>query len=102
MLTMRSSGVKVLHVLALVLFFALFGGIGDLVLAGTWMTLPSPPIAVPGQLSIPRSIAVDGEGNVYVAELGTSPEFASRVQKRDVLGHWSVLASHGAQLGEIG
>jgi hypothetical protein len=42
---------------------------------------------------------VDAAGNLYVADhVGTD---RGRVQKRDVQGNWSVIATHGSDLGQV-
>src|SRR5207248_1735568 len=68
---------------------------GTLHATGSWSTLTLPQL--PGQVTQPTSIAVDRSGNLYVAE--DLPN--DRVQKRDLLGNWSVLTTEGARLGQV-
>jgi tripartite motif-containing protein 71 len=64
---------------------------------GNWSILATPGEAL-GQVSVqgdvPISVAVDGAGNLYVAD-------RRRIQKRDALGNWSVLATGGAAPGQV-
>lgn len=57
-----------------------------------------------GQAGVPADLAIDRAGNLYVKEtpiccgLGGG---AYQVRKRDAQGNWSVIATAGAELGQI-
>jgi sugar lactone lactonase YvrE len=61
---------------------------------GTWSIISLPQKS--GELKDPTALAVDGAGNLYIAEHGTN-----RIQKRDVQGNWSVIATAGGAIGEV-
>lgn len=44
----------------------------------------------------PQAMAVDAQGNLYVADSGND-----RVQKRDAKGDWSVVAPMGSGVGQV-
>ena len=56
----------------------------------------------PGQVTNPAGVAVDGVGNLFVSE-GYSNRAGSgdRVQERDSHGNWTVLATRGAEPGQV-
>jgi sugar lactone lactonase YvrE len=52
----------------------------------------------------PMALAVDTAGNLYVADSdydAVTTEYPRRIEKRDALGNWSVIAPHGPDLGEV-
>jgi NHL repeat-containing protein len=53
-----------------------------------------------GQVYIAAALAVDTAGNLYVAE-GPPSYFGSRVQKRNPMGSWSVIATYGGDLSQV-
>jgi tripartite motif-containing protein 71 len=57
----------------------------------------------PGQISSPSSIAADAAGNVYVLDdpNGDFSDSASRIQKRDAQGNWSLIATDGFDVGQV-
>jgi sugar lactone lactonase YvrE len=59
--------------------------------------------AAPGQVSNPTDLAVDPAGNLYVAEAIDYWGYGNtRIQKRDVQGNWSLIASYDGQgLGQV-
>jgi DNA-binding beta-propeller fold protein YncE len=63
--------------------------------AGTW-SLIAPKGAGIGQVNLPRALAVDTGGNLYVADLPSGYDDSGRIQRRDAQGTWSVLATQGA------
>src|SRR5206468_2767034 len=65
--------------------------------AGTWSEIPLPQKA--GDVLAPTALAVDGGGNLYVADQGLS--FHYRVQQRDAQGNWTVIATEGKGLGQV-
>jgi sugar lactone lactonase YvrE len=67
---------------------------------GKW-TLIAPSGSDLGRVFYPQSLAVDSAGNLYVAEAGRFLPERSRIQKRDAAGHWSVIASAGAAIGQV-
>jgi tripartite motif-containing protein 71 len=56
-----------------------------------------------GQVNIPTGLAVDGAGNLFVADWGDAGESnpESRIQKRDAQGNWSLIATEGDAPGQI-
>jgi sugar lactone lactonase YvrE len=60
-----------------------------------------------GQVSYPTALAVDTAGNLYVADTYSSPpnsrrpRSTSRIQKRNAQGDWSVIATDGAEVGQV-
>ncbi len=63
--------------------------------AGTWSVLSLPQ--QPGEVLSPSAVAVDGGGNLYVADQSEG----GRIQERDADGHWSVIASEGDAPGQV-
>src|SRR5205814_1703967 len=57
----------------------------------------------PGQVSNAAALAVDGAGNLYVADRHWIQDGAARarVQERDAQGRWTVLATYGADPGQV-
>jgi sugar lactone lactonase YvrE len=56
----------------------------------------------PGQVYLPRALAVDAAGGLYVADNGDIGQGGSgRIQKRDAQGNWSVIAERGEALGQV-
>jgi sugar lactone lactonase YvrE len=58
----------------------------------------------PGQVLNPQALAMDGAGNLYVADRfdpsGAGPPHG-RIQKRDAQGNWSVIAPEGVAPGQV-
>jgi hypothetical protein len=79
-------------VLWLIVGLALLGWARGSSAQGTWEVISLPQ--KPGEVVSPRTVAVDAAGNLYVGE-----EF--RIQKRDVQGNWSVIASTGWDVGQV-
>src|SRR5439155_892639 len=68
---------------------------------GNWSVIASGGGAV-GQVARPYGLAVDGAGNLYVADNAISGGGNGRIQKRDAQGSWSVIATFGTAAGQIG
>jgi sugar lactone lactonase YvrE len=71
---------------------------------GSWSLIATAGEAV-GQVRSPTALAVNPAGDLYVGEFlhpcwdcGSS----GRIQKRDVQGNWSVIATEGGDLGQVG
>jgi tripartite motif-containing protein 71 len=75
-----------LFVLRLIVGQALLGWPMVSSAAGTWSVISSP-----GQVFYPTAVAVDKAGNLYVAD--ENGNGSRRIQKRDIQGHWSVIAT---------
>lgn len=71
---------------------------------GVWTALAVEGTGV-GQVRSPVALAVDGAGNLYVAESnGYSPApfpYHRRVQMRDAQGHWSVIAPQDLDYADL-
>jgi DNA-binding beta-propeller fold protein YncE len=63
---------------------------------GNWTDLATDGIDA-GQVFSPRAVALDGAGNLYVAD---HPSGGSRIQKLDARGNWSIVAASGTDLGQ--
>src|SRR5262249_27579378 len=69
---------------------------------GNWVVIATSGTGL-GQVGSPSALAVDSVGNLYVADSGPSgPSGNPRIQKRDAQGNWSVLATYGSALGQVG
>src|SRR5207249_1682968 len=66
--------------------------------AGTWSVISLPQ--QPGEVLSPIALALDTAGSLYVADGGSGG--SGRIEKRDAHGNWSVIASHGTALGQVG
>jgi hypothetical protein len=71
---------------------------------GNWSVIAAAGTAI-GQVEDPRALAVDAVGNLYVADSywdAVTAKYRGRIEKRDALGNWSVIAPHGPDLGQVG
>jgi tripartite motif-containing protein 71 len=85
-----------LFVLRLIVGLALLGCARVGSAQGTWSVISLPQ--KPGEVLRPEGLAVDSDGNLYVAD----PSSGLRIQKRDAQGNWSVVATAGTALGQVG
>src|ERR1051326_6596206 len=86
-------------VLRLIVGLALLGWPRVGATQGTWSVIATTGSS-PGQVSGPVSVAVDGTGNLYVADNHYAGE-DSWIYKRDAQENWSVVAAGGGSLGRI-
>jgi tripartite motif-containing protein 71 len=70
---------------------------------GNWSVVATPGSAL-GQVGHPRAVAVDAAGSLYVADISKDDqdEYSPRIQKRDAQGNWSVIATAGTEVGQVG
>jgi NHL repeat-containing protein len=64
---------------------------------GRWSVNSLPWEWKPGDVVLRTALAVDTAGNLYVAEY-----YTNRIQKRDAQGNWSVIATKGTAVGQVG
>jgi sugar lactone lactonase YvrE len=60
---------------------------------GTWTVISLPPDS--GEIVSPKLVAVDAAGNLYVVD------WHDRIQQRDTVGNWSILATAGTDTGQV-
>jgi DNA-binding beta-propeller fold protein YncE len=73
---------------------------------GNWTVIATAGTGV-GQVEYPSALAVDRSGNLYVADTVSNGGCGARtsrarIQKRDAQGNWSVIATGGSAVGQVG
>jgi hypothetical protein len=80
--------------------YAAGGGIQKRDAQGNWSVIATQGAAA-GQVNGPIALAADSAGNLYVADGELYTTMPPRIQKRDVQGNWSVIATAGYDLGQV-